>query len=252
MEIALQVENVSFRLDRRVIFQDLSFRLSRGEALFVVGGSGSGKSLLLRICAGLIYPDQGSVTLGGVDLKTAPKGEIQDLRARIGFVFQDSALISNMAIYDNIALPLRYHHKWTEEQTRARVDEKMSLFGVDRSFDGSIPAMLSLEMRKRAALARAFVLEPEFLLLDQPTGGLETEIAESLSRIIRDYQRKTGASLLAVGSEYSRGDDYADRVGMLEGGRIAAEGTVEEMRPRMEKSVNGPIGDRALPNSKPT
>jgi phospholipid/cholesterol/gamma-HCH transport system ATP-binding protein len=237
MEIALEVRKVSFRLDPRMIFQDLNFRLSRGEALFVVGGSGSGKSLLLRICAGLIYPEQGSVTLGGVDLKTAPQGEIQDLRARIGFVFQDSALISNMAIYDNIALPLRYHKKWTEAQVRARAAEKMDLFGVDRSFDGSIPALLSLEMRKRAALARALILEPEFLLLDQPTGGLEREIAQSLSQIISDYQRRTGASLLEVGSEVPHRGDYADRIGLLEGGRIAAEGTVEEMQSYMEREV---------------
>ena len=237
MEIALEVRNVFFRLDPRVIFQDLNLRLSKGEALFIVGGSGSGKSLLVRVCAGLIFPEQGSVTLDGIDLKGAPKGEIQDLRARIGFVFQDSALISNMAIYDNIALPLRYHKKWTEEQVRARVEEKMELFGVDRSFDWSIPALLSLEMRKRAALARALVLEPEFLLLDQPTDGLETEIAQSLGRIIRDYQRRTGASLLEVGSEYPHRGDYADRIGLLEGGRIGAEGTVEEMRSYMERAV---------------
>jgi phospholipid/cholesterol/gamma-HCH transport system ATP-binding protein len=237
MEIALEVRKVSFRLDARVIFRELDLRLSRGEALFVVGGSGSGKSLLLRICAGLIYPDEGSVSLGGLDWKAAPPGEVQELRARIGFVFQDSALISNMAIYDNIALPIRYHKKWTEAEIRARVEEKLDLFGVDRSLDASIPWLLSREMRKRAALARALVLEPEFLLLDQPTDGLEREIAQDLSRIIREYQRRTGACLLEVGSEYPYRGDYADRIGLLENGRIAAEGTVEEMRPRMEKSV---------------
>jgi len=237
MEIALEVRNVSFLLDPRVIFQDLNLRLSRGEALFVVGGSGSGKSLLLRICAGLIYPDQGSVTLGGVDLKTTSKGEVQDLRARIGFVFQDSALISNMAIYDNIALPLRYHKKWTEAEMRTRVEEKLDLFGVDRSLDWSIPALLSLEMRKRAALARALVLEPEYLLLDQPTDGLEREIAQGLSQIIREYRRRTGASLLEVGSEYPHRGDYTDRIGLLEDGHIIAEGTVVEMQAYMERAV---------------
>jgi phospholipid/cholesterol/gamma-HCH transport system ATP-binding protein len=175
METAIQARNVSFRIDRRVIFEDLEFSLAKGEALFIVGGSGSGKSLLLRICAGLIFPDTGRVTLGGMDLQAAAKKEVQELRARIGFVFQDSALISNMAIYDNIAHPLRYHKKCTEKEVQARVEEKMGLFGVDRTVDWSIPAMLSLEMRKRAALARAFILDPEFLLLDQPTSGLETD-----------------------------------------------------------------------------
>ncbi len=235
MEFAIQARNVSFRIDRRVIFKDLEFSLAEGQALFIVGGSGSGKSLLLQICAGLIVPDTGRVTLGGLDLQAAAKKRVQELRSRIGFVFQDSALISNMAIYDNIALPLRYHKKCTEKEVQARVEEKMGLFGVDRTFDWSIPAMLSLEMRKRAALARAFILDPEYLLLDQPTSGLETETAHSLSQIIRDYQRGIGASLLEVGGEYSLVGGYADRIGVLEGGRITAEGTVEEMRSFLEK-----------------
>jgi phospholipid/cholesterol/gamma-HCH transport system ATP-binding protein len=235
MEPAIQARNVSFRIDRRVIFEDLEFSLAKGEALFIVGGSGSGKSLLLRICAGLVVPDTGRVTLGGFDLQAAAKKEVQELRARIGFVFQDSALISNMAIYDNIALPLRYHKKCTEEEVQARVEEKMGLFGVDRTVDWSIPAMLSLEMRKRAALARAFILDPEYLFLDQPTSGLETDTAYRLNQIIRDYQQRTGTSLLEVGSEYALSGGYADRIGVLEGGRITAEGTVEEMQSFLER-----------------
>jgi phospholipid/cholesterol/gamma-HCH transport system ATP-binding protein len=239
MEIALEVWNASFHLDSRVIFRDLNFLLPKGQALFVLGGSGSGKSLLLRLCAGLILPEKGKVTLGGTDLKTAPREEIQELRARIGFVFQDSALISNMALYDNIALPLRYHKKGTEDEVRARVAEKMELFGVDRSFEWSLPAALSLEMHKRAALARAFMLEPEFLLLDQPTSGLETEVEQSLNRIIRDYQQRRGASLLEVGSEYPLAGKNADRIGLLEGGRITTEGTREEVGAYLEKAKKG-------------
>ena len=239
MEIALEVWNVSFRLESRMIFQDLNIRLPRGQALFVLGGSGSGKSLLLRLCAGLIFPQEGKVTLGGTDLKSAPKEEVEGLRARIGFVFQDSALISNMAIYDNIALPLRYHRKCTEEEVRARVGEKMKLFGVDRTFEWSLPAALSLEMRKRVALARGFILEPEFLLLDQPTSGLETEVAQSLSGIIRDYQQRRAASLLEVGSEDPLSGKNADRIGLLEGGRITTEGTREEMGDYLEKAKKG-------------
>ncbi len=239
MEIALEVRNVSLHLDSRVIFQDLNLRLPKGQAFFIMGGSGSGKSMLLRLCAGLIFPEEGRVTLGGTDLKTVPKEEIRELRARIGFVFQDSALISNMAIYDNIALPLRYHKKCTEEEVRARVGEKMELFGVDRYWEWSLPAALSLELRKRAALARAFMLEPEFLFLDQPTSGLDTEVVQRLSWIVRSYQQKSGASLLEVGSENPLSGEYADRIGLLEGGRITAEGTREEMGAYLEKAKKG-------------
>ena len=250
MELALQARNVSFRIDRRVIFEGLDFSLAKGEALFIVGGSGSGKSLLLRICAGLIFPDSGKVILGDLDMRAAAKKEVQDLRARVGFVFQDSALISNMAVYDNIALPLRYHQKFTEKEVKARVEEKMGLFGVDRTVDWSIPAMLSLEMRKRAALARAFVLDPEFLLLDQPTGGLETEVAQSLTRIIRHYQQRRGASLLEVGSEYSIVGEYADRIGLLERGRIAAEGNLEEIQGYLEKDKESGNSKLPIPDPK--
>jgi phospholipid/cholesterol/gamma-HCH transport system ATP-binding protein len=250
MEIAIQAHNVSFRIDRRVIFENLEFSLAKGEAFFIVGGSGSGKSLLLRICAGLVFPDTGRVTLGGVDLQAAAKKEVQELRARVGFVFQDSALISNMAIYDNIALPLRYHMKCTEKEVQTRVEEKMGLFGVDRTVDWSIPAMLSLEMRKRAALARAFILDPEFLLLDQPTSGLETDTAYCLSQIIGDYRRSKGTSLLEVGSEYSLSGGYADRIGVLERGRITAEGTVEEMQGYLEKDKEAGNSKFQTPNPK--
>jgi phospholipid/cholesterol/gamma-HCH transport system ATP-binding protein len=236
MEIVLEVREVSFQVDQRVILRDLSFRLARGEDLFILGASGSGKSLLLRICAGLLSPQHGKVTLAGIDLATASRESLQELRTKIGFVFQNSALISNMAIYDNVALPLRYHRKWDEERVRARVEETMGLFGVDRSFDRSIPAQLSSEMHKRAALARAFVLEPEILFLDQPTSGLESQKARSLASTIRGYQQRVGASILEVAGEWPSFGPYADRAGLLEEGRLVAEGTVEEMGTRLEGS----------------
>ena len=235
MEFALEVQNISFRIDHREIFQGLSLSLRKGEAYFLLGASGSGKSLFLKICAGLLTPQKGKVTIGMVDLALAGKDALREVRAKIGFVFQDSALISNMAIYDNVALPLRYHQRWNEDEVRARVEQKLALFGVDRALDRSIPAHLSMEMRKRAALARALVLEPEILLLDHPTDGLGAEEEQTIGRILRDYQQRIGASLLEVGSEWPHSSFQPDRVGFLRDGRIATEGTAEEIQDHLAK-----------------
>lgn len=226
----LEVQDVSLELNHRVIFRDLSFALREKEHCLILGGSGSGKTLFLKLCAGLIPPDLGRVTVSGVDLATASKEDLQELRLTMGFVFQDCALISNMAIFDNVALPLRYHRGWSEDQVRTKVEEMMTLFGVDRNDDRSIPAQLSLGMRKRVALARALVLEPRLLFLDQATDGLGSQSEQEVSRILREYQTRIGASFLAVTDEAPSFLPPADRVGVLRGGQIVADGTLQEMR----------------------
>ncbi|MCX5906050.1 MAG: ATP-binding cassette domain-containing protein, partial [Deltaproteobacteria bacterium] len=177
MAYTLEVQDVSLRLNDRMIFKDLSFRLAAGESYLMLGAGGSGKTLLLKLCADLLTPEKGKIIMEGVDLASAAKEVLQTLRPKIGFVFQDSALISNMAVFDNVALPLRYHQRWNPREIRARVEEKMALFGVDRAFDRSIPSQLSQDMRKRVALARALALEPRLLFLDEPTGGLGPQAA---------------------------------------------------------------------------
>ncbi len=235
METALEIQDASLRVEGRVIFRGLNLRLGKGEALFILGSSGSGKSMLTRMCAGLISPEEGSVSVGGVNVVTASKEELQAIRAQIGFVSQNAALISNMAIYDNVALPLRYHTGLPEAEVRRKVDEKMTLFGVDRDFDQSIPARLTVEMQKRAALARALALDPALLLLDQPTSGIESGKAQVVAKIIREYQRRRGASLLEVSSEWPPLGPKFDRNAVLEGGRIGAEGTADEIQGYVEK-----------------
>lgn len=225
----LEVQNVSLERHQRVIFDDLNLTLREREHYLILGGSGSGKTLLLKLCAGLIPPDRGKVTVAGIDLATASKEQIQELRMNTGFVFQDCALISNMAIFDNVALPLRYHRRWSEEKVRSRVEELMALFGVNRRYDHSIPAQLPLGMRKRAALARAFALEPRLLFLDQFTDDLGSQGEQEISRILRDYQMRVGASFLTVMDEGPSFIPKADRVAVLRGGRIVANGILPEL-----------------------
>ncbi len=226
----LEVRNVSLERHQRVIFDDLDLALREREHYLILGGSGSGKTLLLKLCAGLISPDRGKITVSGIDLATASKEQLQGLRMKMGFVFQDCALISNMAIFDNVALPLRYHRRWSEQKVRSRVEEMMALFGVNRHYERSIPAQLPLGMRKRAALARAFALEPRLLFLDQFTDDLGSQGEQEVSRILREYQRRVGAAFLTVMDEGPSFIPEADRVGILRGGKIVANGILPAMQ----------------------
>jgi len=235
MGIVLEARDLFFRLDGREIFQGLNLRLSRGEIYIILGASGSGKSLLLKLLGGLISPGGGSVEIEGISLATASKEVLQAMRVKMGFVFQDAALISNMSIFDNVALPLRYHTQLGEPEVQSRVAEKMGLFEVDRTYDHSIPAQVSLGMRKRAALARALILEPQLLFLDEPVMGLGVEAMDLIVSVLSTYQQRVRATVLVVTSEWPSGIPVAYRVGLLGSGRILAEGTAQEMQAELEK-----------------
>jgi phospholipid/cholesterol/gamma-HCH transport system ATP-binding protein len=235
MDIVLEARDLSFRLDGREIFQGLNFRLRRGEIYVVLGASGSGKSVLLKLLSGLLLPEKGRVEIEGIDLAAASKETLETLRLKMGFVFQDAALISNMSTFDNVALPLRYHTGLEEPEIQAQVSEKMDLFEVDRKYDRSIPAQLSLGMRKRAALARALVLEPEILFLDEPATGLGAEADPLIAKILQSYQNRGRASVLMATSGWLSTVSIADRIGFLDRGRIVAEGPPQEMQAKLEK-----------------
>jgi phospholipid/cholesterol/gamma-HCH transport system ATP-binding protein len=233
MDIVLEARDLSFHFDGRQIFQDLNFCLRRGEIHMVVGASGSGKSVFLKLCSGLLSPAKGSVEVEGINLATASKEALEAIRMKMGFIFQEAALISNMSTYDNVALPLRYHTGFKEAEVQARVAEKMALFQVDRQYDRFIPAQLSLGMRKRAALARALVLEPAILFLDEPAIGLGGKTEALVFRGLKEYHRKTRASFLMATSGGPSVAPFADRIGLLDQGRIVSEGPAHEMQERL-------------------
>lgn len=235
MDIVIEARDLSIRLDGKEIFRGLNFRMRRSEVGVILGVSGSGKSVLLRLFSGLLLPDQGAVEVEGINLGRASKETLQAVRAKMGFVFQDAALISNMSVYDNVALPLRYHTKLSEREVQSRVAEKMALFGVDRKSDRLIPAQVSLGVRKRVALARALILDPAVLFLDEPIMGLGADADRLIAGVLKGYQEEVRASLLMLASEWSPAFNIADRIGFLEGGKIAAEGTVQEMQAELKK-----------------
>jgi phospholipid/cholesterol/gamma-HCH transport system ATP-binding protein len=235
MDIVLEGIDLSLIRDERIIFQGLSLRLLRGETYGIVGASGYGKSVLLKLLNGLISPQEGLVRVEGINLAEASKEELRALRVKMGCVFQETALISNMSILDNVALPLRYHTDLKESEVQGRITEVMGLFEADRQFDRSLPAQISFEMRKRVALARALVLKPSLMFLDEPTAGLEAGADRLIFKVLKDYQEETRASLLIATSESSAAFAMAHRIGLLGKGRIMAEGTPEEMRQDLKR-----------------
>ncbi len=235
MDIVLEARDIFFAYDERPIFQGLDFQLRREEIYVVLGKSGGGKSVFLKLLSGLLVPEKGSVQVNGMDLATASKESLKALRARMGFVFQEAALISNMSIYDNVALPLRYHSDLTEPEVRARVAEMMALFEVDRKYDPLLPAQLSLGLRKRTALARALVLGPDLVFLDEPAIGLGAETDRLLARVWQHCRTKTHTSLVVATGEWLLAFELADRFGLLGNGKIMAEGGPQEMQAKLKK-----------------
>jgi phospholipid/cholesterol/gamma-HCH transport system ATP-binding protein len=193
---------------------------------------------LLKLLNGLIVPQEGWVRVEGINLAEASKEELRVLRMKIAFVFQDAALISNMSILDNVALPLRYHTDLKESEIQGRIAEVMGLFEVDRQLDRSLPAQIGLEMRKRVAFARALVLKPSLMFLDEPTAGLETGADRLIFKVLKDYQEDTCASLLVATHESSAAFAMANRLGLLGNGRVMGEGTPEEMRRELKRIKN--------------
>ncbi len=240
MESTLEARNLSFSFGPKTILQGFNLEIFPRDAYAVWGTSGSGKSTLMKVIAGLTPLAGGSVRVEGVDLASASKKTLQEMRMRMGLVFQEGALISNMSIYDNIALPLRYHTQLSEGKVRDRVGEIMALLGIDRDLDRAIPAQISMGMRKRAAFARALVLKPSLLLLDEPAHGLEEETARRIVRVLNRYREETGAAILFTTGEEAWVLSLANRIGLLQGGRILLEGAPEEILSKLRKEESSP------------
>jgi len=200
-----------------------------GETLVILGGSGSGKSVLLKHMNVLLRPDRGEVRFSGENLAALSELELPPFRRRIGMLFQMAALFDSMTIFDNVAYPIREWRLLPEAEIPARVSE---LFGVVE-LDGTeqlAPAELSGGMRKRAGLARALALGPEILLYDEPTTGLDPVVAQKINLLIRDLQRRFGLTSVVVTHDLHSAFTVADRIAFLHKGQITFDGTPDEAR----------------------
>jgi len=234
----VELRSVRLTYGSKVVLEDVGFRLRHGETFSILGGSGAGKSTVLRLILRLTLPDAGQVLVRGVELTTAPLEEVLRLRRRMGMVFQASALFDSLSVYDNVAFPLEEHTDLDDHAVGERVREVLSFVDLDPHEVGELlPAQLSGGMKKRVGIARAIAHEPELLLFDEPTTGLDPITTRTIDELILKLRRELGVSAIVVTHDIRSAFAISDRAALLHEGRIVFIGTPEAMRASEDEYV---------------
>lgn len=218
------------------VFEDLNLDVRRGETLTIIGGSGSGKSVLLKCLIGLMYPDRGEVLVEGVEVSSLSESGLRDVRKRVAMVFQGSALFDSLSVAENIAYPLREHLELTHEELAERVRQKLELVNLPGA-EHLRPSDLSGGMRKRVGLARAIAIEPEVILYDEPTTGLDPISTRVIDELIITTKQRLRCTQVVVTHDMDSAFRVSDRIAMLAHRRIVALGTVAEMQASTDADV---------------
>jgi phospholipid/cholesterol/gamma-HCH transport system ATP-binding protein len=219
---------VGKKFDERVVLQDINLEILPGETMAVLGRSGSGKTVMTSMLVGLNVPDEGTITVGGIDLARLQSDEDwRDLRLKTGYLFQGSALYDSMSVGENVAFPMEQHTVWRREQIAARVREKLAAVGLEGALDLN-PAELSGGMKRRAALARSLALDPKIIIYDEPSAGLDPIIGDEIGQLIRGLQTNLGVTSVVVTHDLRLAEQIADRVALLFEGSLVFVGTYQE------------------------
>ena len=238
----IELDGVCTSFRGHVVHRDLSLQVRAGQIVGLLGGSGSGKTTLLREILGLLRPDSGAVRLFGVDLNEPDVGLQRNLRRRLGMLFQHGALFSALSVFENIAFPLRELRCLDEDWIRRLVHLKLAMVGLGNGHGKLMPAELSGGMVKRVALARALALEPELLLLDESTAGLDPDRSQNFVELIGDLQRELGLTVVMVTHDLNTLAGLASHVAVLADHRILAFGTRAEIMTVDHPFVTGFFG----------
>jgi len=225
----IEVIDVWKGFDGTQVLRGVSLTLNKGETLVVMGGSGSGKTVLLRLTAGLLRPDRGQVRLFGRNIERLSEEELLPIRRRIGYVFQGAALFDSLTVLDNVAYPLREHTRLSESDIRERVLHVLSMVGLDSNVLNLLPSELSGGMRKRVGIARALVNEPEAMLFDEPTAGLDPTNARLVAELISQVRTGVCDTAVVVTHDLELTRTVAERVAILIDGQFAALGPRDEV-----------------------
>ena len=230
---SIYIKSIVMNYNELEVFDRLTELIHDGETYLLIGQSGSGKSSLMKAMAGLLYPDEGEIQVKGENIVNYNKFQMLDYHVRSGYVFQNAALISNMTLYENLALFYEYHTDMTKDEIRDRIHYYIEMIGYSGTLDVR-PSTLSMGERMMICIVRAISHNPEYLFFDEPTASLDPVATKRTKEIIAD-QKKQGKTIMLVSHDLQFGFSVADRVGVLHEGKIVESGTPDEiMHSKME------------------
>jgi phospholipid/cholesterol/gamma-HCH transport system ATP-binding protein len=244
----IKVVDLHKTFGNQAVLKGIQLELETGKITTIIGGSGSGKTVLLKHLNALLLPDRGSVLVDGKDLTKLGERELNEVRQKFGVLFQGAALLDSMTIYDNVAFPLREKTKMTENEIRERAEGRLAQVGL-AGMGYKYPAEVSGGMKKRAGLARALVMQPEIVLFDEPTTGLDPLLGKSIHNLIRKMHATFGFTGVIVSHDIPEVFEISDRVAMLANGIIEEIGMTQEflasknpvVRQFLQGDVEGPL-----------
>ncbi|MGA1796398.1 MAG: ABC transporter ATP-binding protein [bacterium] len=251
MEPFIELTGVYKSFNATQVLRGVDLAISRGESMVVIGGSGSGKSVLMKHVIGLLRPDKGKVRVDGRYISDMKRRDLNSFRKKFGMLFQAGALFDSLSVWENVGFSLLQHTRLSTEEVRRRVTEKLAMVGLE-GIEDLMPAELSGGMKKRVALARAIATEPEIMLYDEPTTGLDPIMGDVINELILSMREQLTITSLAITHDMKSAYKIADRIAMLYQGEIIQVGTPEEIQETnnpvvyqfITGSARGPITDR--------
>ncbi len=225
----IEIIDVHKRFGDLQVLRGLSLSVEKGESMTVIGGSGSGKSVLLKHIIGLLFPDRGRVLVAGQELNKLDEYGLNELRKKFGMLFQGAALFDSLTVWENVGFSIKQHTKLSDAEIRKIATEKLALVGL-KDIEDKMPSDLSGGMKKRVGLARAIAMNAEIILYDEPTTGLDPISADSINDLIIDLRKKLGVTSVAITHDMQSAYKISDRIAMLYKGEIQEIGTPAEIR----------------------
>lgn len=247
-DAVIQFKSISKSFGNLQVLDDVSCHIKKGKITVIIGPSGTGKSVFIKLLVGLLQPDKGSIVIAGQDITTLSEKDLYKVRRKFGMMFQDGALFDSLTVGENVAFPLYRHTKKSEKEIKKIVAHKLAQVGLP-GIELKLPSELSGGMRKRVGFARAIVLDPEIVLFDEPSSGLDPVMADAIDKLILKMQRELGSTFIVISHDIPSTFQIADYIGMLYRSRLIAYGSRDEIKNNsnpilqqfFSRSSDGPI-----------